>query len=141
MTNALYYGDNLGYLREMDRECVDLVYLAPPFNSNANYNLLFKSKGNAVQAQTTAFQDTWSWLEPAERAFNDVLASGSPVTGFLSALRSSMGDTNIMAYLAMMTVRLIEIAPSAEAHRVIVSSLRSDSQPLPKDHSGRHLWI
>jgi site-specific DNA-methyltransferase (adenine-specific) len=107
--NTLYYGDNLGYLREMDCESVDLIYLDPPFNSNANYNLLFKSKGNSVQAQTTAFQDTWSWLEPAERAFNDVLASGSPVTGFLSALRASMGDTNLMAYLAMMTVRLIEM--------------------------------
>jgi 16S rRNA G966 N2-methylase RsmD len=50
VVNSLYYGDNLGYLREMDRESVDLIYLDPPFNSNANYNLLFKSKGNAVQA-------------------------------------------------------------------------------------------
>ena len=39
MTNALYYGDNLTVLREhVPDESVDLVYLAPPFNSNASYN-------------------------------------------------------------------------------------------------------
>lgn len=44
MTNTLYFGDNLHVLRDhIASESVDLVYLDPPFNSNANYNILFKS--------------------------------------------------------------------------------------------------
>ena len=63
----------------MDRESVDLVYLDPPFNSQSTYNLLFKSpKGGAVEAQTTAFKDTWAWDLSAERAFDEAISSGSP---------------------------------------------------------------
>ena len=63
MTNALYYGDNLAVLRESVKdETVDLVYLDPPFNSQATYNLLFKSPtGVGSQAQIEAFEDTWHW--------------------------------------------------------------------------------
>ena len=58
--NTLHYGDNLYYLREMPSGTVDLVYLDPPFNSKMAYNLLFRTPGgDAVQAQTTAFKDTW----------------------------------------------------------------------------------
>jgi site-specific DNA-methyltransferase (adenine-specific) len=75
MANALYYGDNLYYLREMPSESIDLIYLDPPFNSKATYNLLFHSpEGAAVEAQTAAFKDTWHWDTPAEEAFSDVLA-------------------------------------------------------------------
>jgi site-specific DNA-methyltransferase (adenine-specific) len=42
MTNHLHYGDNLSVLRGFDDACVDLIYLDPPFNSNASYNVLFK---------------------------------------------------------------------------------------------------
>jgi site-specific DNA-methyltransferase (adenine-specific) len=44
--NTLYYGDNLDILRAyVADESVDLVYLDPPFNSNATYNVLFKAPG------------------------------------------------------------------------------------------------
>jgi hypothetical protein len=114
VTNALYYGDNLGYLREMDRSSVDLVYLDPPFNSKATYNLLFKSpKGGTVEAQTTAFKDTWTWDIPAEMAFDEAMASGPPAAGILRAFRGFLGDSDVMAYLAMMVPRLIHL------HRVL----------------------
>ena len=46
MTNKLFYGDNLDVLREhIASESVDLIYLDPPFNSNANYNILFRNPG------------------------------------------------------------------------------------------------
>ena len=49
MTNTLFYGDNLAVLRDhVASESVDLIYLDPPFNSNANYNTLFKSKTGDV---------------------------------------------------------------------------------------------
>ena len=60
--NTLYYGDNLRVLRDFPPECVDLVYLDPPFNSNRNYNVLFReSRGTESEAQIQAFEDTWHW--------------------------------------------------------------------------------
>lgn len=69
MTNTLYYGDNLHVLREhIASESVDLIYLDPPFNSNANYNILFKSpEGQDSDAQIEAFEDTWHWNASARR--------------------------------------------------------------------------
>jgi len=116
MGNALYYGDNLAVLREhIKDESVDLVYLDPPFNSNANYNVLFKAPdGQSSQAQIEAFEDTWHWNEHAERAFDEVMTSGnSNVADMLRAMRSFLGENDMMAYLAMMAVRLLEL------HRVL----------------------
>ena len=45
LVNKLYYGDNLFIIREfLSDECVDLIYLDPPFNSKATYNVLFQDK-------------------------------------------------------------------------------------------------
>src|SRR5881394_1693451 len=65
--NRLYFGDNLKWLsdrKEFPDESVDLVYLDPPFNSNADYNVLFREpSGQVSQAQFHAFTDTWSWAD------------------------------------------------------------------------------
>jgi site-specific DNA-methyltransferase (adenine-specific) len=116
MANQLYYGDNLQVLRDsIATESVDLIYLDPPFNSQANYNILFKSsKGRQSQAQVEAFVDTWHWNEIAESAFDEVLKSGnSEVSEMLRAFRSFLKENDMMAYLTMMAVRLLEL------HRVL----------------------
>lgn len=116
MRNGLYYGDNLTVLREaIADESVDLIYLDPPFNSNATYNVLFKGQaGKGAHAQIEAFEDTWHWGEEAERAFSDVLASpNTSAAAMLDAMRRFLGDNDMMAYLAMMAVRLLEL------HRVL----------------------
>lgn len=116
MTNRLYYGDNLDVLREhIGDETVDLVYLDPPFNSNANYNILFKSPaGKAADSQIEAFEDTWHWNDTAESAFYEVMTSGNTdVAEMLRAMRGFLKENDMMAYLAMMAVRLIEL------HRVL----------------------
>ena len=61
MTNSLFYGDNLDILRNhIASESVELVYLDRPFNSNATYNVLFRSPDGAQsQAQIKALDDTW----------------------------------------------------------------------------------
>lgn len=107
----LYFGDNLDMLREHVKDAtVDLVYLDPPFNSKAQYNVLFKSPaGAAADAQLEAFQDSWHWGDAAEAAYADIIASGGGAARILSALRSSLGETDMMAYLAMMTIRLSEL--------------------------------
>jgi site-specific DNA-methyltransferase (adenine-specific) len=118
MTNRLYYGDNLDVMR--DREAfpnasVDLIYLDPPFNSNANYNILFKApSGKAADSQIEAFEDTWHWNEKAEAAFDAVMHSGhTDLAELLRSMRTFLHDNDMMAYLTMMAVRLIEL------HRVL----------------------
>ena len=96
-------------------ESVDLVYLDPPFNSNANYNVLFKAPGGEQSAaQIEAFEDTWHWNDSAEKAFDEVVTGPhSDASIMLRAMRSALGENDMMAYLAMMAVRLTEL------HRVL----------------------
>lgn len=116
MTNHLYYGDNLQVLREyIATESVDLIYLDPPFNSQATYNVLFRSpKGERSQAQIEAFEDTWRWNDSAEWAFDEVMQSGNTdAAEMLRAMRAFLKENDMMAYLTMMAVRLLEL------HRVL----------------------
>ncbi len=117
MKNRLYYGDNLEVLRSKDFPdgFVDLIYLDPPFNSNANYNILFRSPGGeAAGSQIEAFEDSWHWNDSAEAAFHGVMTSGNTdVAELLRAMRGFLKENDMMAYLAMMAVRLLEL------HRVL----------------------
>ena len=110
MTNLLYYGDNLDVLRRhIDDETVDLVYLDPPFNSNQDYNVLFAEHGVRAAAQIKAFEDTWGWDESAARAYQDIVEGGGNVSEALVAFRAFLGTSDMMAYLAMMAPRLVEL--------------------------------
>jgi len=114
--NHLYYGDNLAVMREsLADESVDLVYLDPPFNSERDYNLLFKSpKGVQSEAQIAAFKDSWYWGEQAEAEFHDLLKQpNTDVAEMMKAFRSFLGLNDMMAYLTMMANRLLEL------HRVL----------------------
>ena len=114
--NKLYFGDNLDIMREhIKDESVDLIYLDPPFNSNANYNVLFKTpKGHESVSQIEAFEDTWHWNEQAEREFGELVRCGnSDVSEMIQALRRFLGENDMMAYLTMMANRLLEL------HRVL----------------------
>lgn len=110
--NKLFYGDNLEVLRsEIKDESVDLIYLDPPFNSQANYNVLFKApSGEQSHAQIEAFEDTWHWSGSAERAFDEVIqGTNTDAAEMLRAMRSFLHENDMMAYLAMMAVRLSEL--------------------------------
>jgi site-specific DNA-methyltransferase (adenine-specific) len=115
--NQLYFGDNLAILQSgaVPVGSVDLVYLDPPFNSNATYNILFAEKsGEKSAAQITAFEDTWHWGTEAAAAYDDVMHHGPRrLADLLQALRAFLGQNDMMAYLAMMAVRLVEL------HRVL----------------------
>jgi len=109
--NTLYYGDNLDILqRYIKDESVDLVYLDPPFNSNANYNVLFAQKdGSQSSAQIQAFEDTWQWDQNAIQTYTREVEKGGPVADALRAFNLILGDSNMMAYLTMMAPRLQEL--------------------------------
>jgi site-specific DNA-methyltransferase (adenine-specific) len=114
--NTLFYGDNLDILRDyLIDECVDLIYLDPPFNSNRNYNVLFKDEqGLDSEAQIVAFEDTWHWTVGTEHTYHHLITHGpDKVADIMAALRSFIGTNQMMAYLTMMASRLVEL------HRVL----------------------
>lgn len=110
-TNRLYFGDNLDILREyVEDESVDLVYLDPPFNSQAQYNLLFERQDEEdTSAQAGAFRDTWRWGDEAEWSYQELMKMGGETARFIAALRAALKESDTMAYLAMMAIRLQEM--------------------------------
>ena len=120
--NVLYYGDNLPILRRyLPDASVDLVYLDPPFNSNRDYNVIFRDEsGRTSDAQLLAFEDTWHWGPDAEATYayltNTARHEGrvpAGVSAIVGALRAGLGTNQMTAYLVEMTVRLVEL------HRVL----------------------
>ena len=116
MENTLYYGDNLEILREYIKdESIDLIYLDPPFNSNKDYNVLFSEKnGTQSPAQIKAFEDTWHWDRKTEETYREIEENlPKKIADLIRALRSFLGENDMMAYLIMMAIRLQEL------HRVL----------------------
>jgi site-specific DNA-methyltransferase (adenine-specific) len=118
-TNTLFYGDNLEILQNHKHfrdECVDLIYLDPPFNSNADYNILFREQsGEPAQGQIKAFTDTWKWSELAFRNFTESCANQRLVE-LINGYVHTLGRNEMTAYLVMMSPRLVEL------HRVLKNS-------------------
>src|SRR5213594_3377192 len=108
---TLYYGDNLEILRRyLKDETVDLVYLDPPFNSARNYNAFFQEKdGTAAASQIRAFEDTWSWNQESQRVYEELILQPGKVSEVMQAFRTFLGTNDMMAYLAMMAPRLVEL--------------------------------
>lgn len=110
--NRLYYGDNYEVLqRYVESNTVDLVYLDPPFNSRQDYNVLFAEKdGSRSSSQIRAFEDTWEWNIDAERSYEHILETiGGQVADVMRAFRTFLGSSDMMAYLAMMAPRLVQL--------------------------------
>ncbi len=109
--NQLYCGDNLDVLRRcIPAQSVDLVYLDPPFNSRQEYSILFAEKdGSKVRSQIRAFADTWEWDTEAEKAFQETIDAGGRVAQAMIAFRTFLDAGDMLAYLAMMAPRLIEL--------------------------------
>ncbi len=115
-TNVLYFGDNLEILRKyIPDNSIDLIYLDPPFSSKKDYNIIFKeATGERSEAQIKVFSDTWTWDKIAERTYYDIVQTAPPdVATLIDALHSVLGNNDVMAYLVMMTPRLVEM------HRVL----------------------
>lgn len=109
--NTLYYGDNLHIMRDhIPDASVDLVYLDPPFNSKQPYNVIFQKS----EAQITAFVDTWHWTEQAQHEYDEIMRSpNTDAAEMIRAMRRFLAESDMMAYLVMMTSRLLEL------HRVL----------------------
>ena len=111
-TNQLYYGDNLDILRtHIPDESVDLIYIDPPFNSNQAYNVIFsETDGSSSQAQIQAFEDTWRWGETTEQAYHELVVTAPHLlVETIKSFRGFLTETNLMVYLVMMALRLVEL--------------------------------
>jgi len=108
---TLYYGDNLDILkRYIKDETVDLVYLDPPFNSAQNYNAFFHEKdGTDAASQIHAFEDTWHWDIETKKAYDAVTEQPGKVSDVMQAFYTFLGGNDMMAYLTMMSSRLVEL--------------------------------
>lgn len=114
----LFFGDNLEVLRRhIPDESIDLVYLDPPFNSAKSYNLLFEYQdGTKTAGQQKAFDDTWTWNLQSARLYEEVVSGGGQPSAMLRGMREMIGTSDMLAYITMMTPRLIEL------HRVLKST-------------------
>ena len=119
---TLYFGDNLEILREKFPDkpdgdgYFDLIYLDPPFNSNRNYNVLFKEGLIDSKAQIQAFEDSWHWTKEAEKIFEELVGAkqsktktNQSISDLMLALEKMIGKNDVLAYLTMMAIRLIEL--------------------------------
>ena len=116
--NKLYYGDCLTIMQEMKVGSVDLIYLDPPFNSNREYNAIYKTEtGMPLPDQVEAFCDTWTLDEERERAIRMMpilmrdVGIDDEVAEFwklwMNALRKT--QPRLLAYLSYMVERLLQM--------------------------------
>lgn len=103
--NTLYYGDCLDWMGRWPDESIDLIYLDPPFNSNADYNMLYSSAAGG--AQYRAFNDTWYWDEGAEERYGLYeSAPGRPAHRAILGMYQIFGRSGMLAYLTYIAERL-----------------------------------
>lgn len=109
--NTLFYGDNLDILqRYIADESIDLIYLDPPFNSNRDYNVLFKEGKVDSGAQIHAFGDTWEWTAATIKLFDELVhGPNARVAITINSLAEIIGKNSVMAYLVNMAARLIPL--------------------------------
>lgn len=141
---TLFFGDNLEILREKFPDKADgyfdLIYLDPPFNSNRDYNVLFKEGIVDSQAQVQAFEDSWRWTEDAQKAFEELVGTrpsktrtNEQISNLMLALEKLVGHNDMLAYLTMMTIRLIELHRVLKKYGQYLFTLRPHSKSLSEN--------
>ena len=100
---TIWTGDNLDILRGMNAECVDLIYLDPPFNSNKTYEAPIGS-----EAAGAAFKDSWT-LSDVDEAWHGEIADREPALYAIIDAAGQSHSKGMKSYLIMMAVRLLEM--------------------------------
>ena len=112
--NTLYYGDCLDILRDFPSDCVDLICLDPPFNSNANYHTIFRGSGLSIKPQIKAFDDMWLWDPDSEQRVREIKnAIANPASKVIAAFEMIIPQSPMLSYTSYMAQRLFEM------HRVM----------------------
>ena len=105
--NTLYYGDCLDIMAGFPDNCIDLICLDPPFNSNEKYNKVFKNSGLRIDPQIKAFDDVWLWdntsAERVERVKN---AIANPASKVIAGFEGFIPRSKVLSYTSYMAERL-----------------------------------
>lgn len=101
--NTLFTNDNLFVLNGMNSECVDLIYLDPPFNSKRFYSAAVRSK-----AAGASFKDMWSWQDVDSELMVRLTEQHPGLVNYILSIRDSHSH-GMMAYVSFMAQRLFEM--------------------------------
>ncbi len=120
---TFYNGDNLDFLRALNSESVNLIATDPPFNKNVD---AFVGKRGA------SFKDRWRWVEDVHEEWVDQIKDNWPaVSHAIEFARTTQGDDDMAAFMAWLSIRLIEM------HRVLAPN---GSIYLHLDHTA-HAYV
>lgn len=97
---TVWTGDCLDIMRGMNSECVDLICLDPPFNSNANYAAPIGSEAAGAE-----FKDTWALSDLNSEWINLIASKHQALHRVLLA---AITDSD-KSYLVYMAVRILEM--------------------------------
>ena len=100
---TIWTRDNLEVMRCMNSDSVDLIYLDPPFNSNADYAAPIGS-----QAAGAAFKDTWG-LDDVNLAWHGQIKYDYPGLYALLTATKELHSDSMMSYLIYMSIRVMEM--------------------------------
>ena len=106
-SRTIFIGDNLDILRGINSECVDLIYLDPPFKSDQTYAAPLDSEARGAE-----FDDVWT-LDDMKQEWIDEIEYRRPALFFLINGAKLTSGESMAGYLTFMSVRLLEL------HRVL----------------------
>ena len=102
-SNTLWTGDNLSIMRGINSDCIDLIYIDPPFNSNRNYAAPVGSK-----AAGAAFKDAWT-LSDIDLYEHGELAERHPAVYTVIEAAGLAHGKSMKSYLVFMSIRILEM--------------------------------
>ena len=106
---TIYCNDNLVILHGINSECIDLIYLDPPFNKKKVFTAPIGSS-----AQGASFKDIFTYEDVKEEWLQTIKEDHDNIYHLLHAINNIEGRTSYnFCYLAYMAIRLIE------CHRVL----------------------
>ena len=106
-SRTIFTGDNLDILRGINSECVDLIYLDPPFNSNRTYAAPLDSEARGAE-----FDDVWTLNDMKQEWVGEIELRRPALFHLINSAKLAHGES-MAGYLTFMSVRLIEL------HRIL----------------------
>ena len=100
---TIFTGDNLDILRGINSDCVDLIYLDPPFNSNRTYSAPLNSEASGAE-----FSDVWTLSDMKEEWVDEIEVRMPALYHLIHGARIAHSD-RMAGYLTFMSIRLIEM--------------------------------